>query len=56
MKKLSFVEVRAALIRSGDLHPTEKQVFSPIQRQTAPPSVSRLNAVLARRQECSHAH
>jgi hypothetical protein len=54
MKKLSPIDVRMAMIRSGAIAPDSKKPEA-ILRHKAPPAVSRVNAILARRQSFAHA-
>lgn len=57
MPKANVKDVRASLIRAGVLSPEKKVEVMPVVRGANKPSkpISRLNAILARRNMTSHA-
>ena len=55
MKKQTLSQaIRASLLRTGSISPKDGKPV-PLMRARPNHSVSKLNAVLARRSECSHA-
>ena len=56
MPKATPLDVRASLIRAGAIAPDKRVEVSPVIRGINKPTkpISKLNAILARRRECSH--